>query len=257
MDWLMTVPLWLVVFASCVLAAGYTVLGATGFGAGVVSIPFLAYVLPLSFIVPFMCLVDIVATGFFSLRRRNQVNKAEILGLLPGMLVGMALGVWLLTAAPPRWLLGALGLFIFCYGAYNLALRQPTWRWPAATRLPFGMAGGFFSAVFGSGGPLYAIFFAGRISDKDSLRATIATTITVAVSLRFAGFVGTGLILQPHLLGLALLCLPAVALGFWLGNRVHHRLPREGILKLMSWVLVANGVVLMVRAWDLTKVSGS
>jgi uncharacterized protein len=249
MDWLTEVPLWLVAYASLVLAAGYTVLGATGFGAGVVAIPFLAYVLPLSFIVPFMCLVDIFATGLFSLKNFKEIDRQELGWLLPGMLVGMAAGVWMLLSAPPTWLIGALGLFIFFYGAYNLFVKLGDWRWPAWTRAPFGVAGGLFSAVFGSGGPLYAVFYAGRIFDKGMLRATIAATITVAVALRMVGFLGTGLLAQPRLVGLAVSVVPAVALGFWLGNRLHLRLPREGVLKLVSGVLLVNGVILVVRAW--------
>jgi uncharacterized protein len=240
----------LVIYAVAVFCVAYTVFGATGFGAGVIAVPLLAHVLPLSFIVPLMCIMDFGASAWTGLRNFKEVEKRELGWLLPFMLAGMALGMFFLIAAPAQWLLGALGVFIICYGGYNLFIKLGGLTWSAAARVPFGVVGGVFSATFGIGGPIYAIFLSGRIFDKGVLRATIATVIIVSVALRFGGFWVTGLFMQPRLLMLAALCVPAVMLGLFIGGKLHDRLPRERLLQLISVMLLINGVSLLVRAFS-------
>ncbi len=249
MEWIAQAPWGLVAYVAVVFAVAYTVFGATGFGAGIIAVPLLAHVLPLSFIVPMVCVMDAGASAWTGLRNYREVDRRELGWMLPFMFVGMALGMFFLLNAPSNWLLGALGVFVMCYGGYNLFVKLGGLTWSAKARAPFGMVGGVFSATFGTGGPIYAVFYSGRIADKGVLRATIASTISVSVLLRLGGFVMTGLLLQPRLLMLVALTAPAVMLGLFVGGRLHERLPRDRILQLISVMLLVNGVSLLVRAF--------
>ena len=44
--------------------------------------------------------------------------------------------------------------------------------------------------------------------------------------------------------------LPTMALGLWLGNRLHHALSGRGVLRLIAALLLGNGVALIARALE-------
>ena len=140
------------------------------------------------------------------------------------MLIGIALGATLLLNLPREPALLALGVFATTYGTYVLIGARRLARAPAWLAWPVGVIGGVFSALFGTGGPIYMVFLSARIDDKSALRATSAIVVAVSVWIRVALFIATGLLLNTALLTLVVLLLPVMALGLWLGNRLHHAL---------------------------------
>ena len=69
----------------------------------------------------------------------------------------------------------------------------------------------------------------------------------VSAWLRLAVF-GTAGLMQPTLLLLAAAAIPAMLLGLFLGNRLHHALSGRAVLRLIAGLLVVNGISLVVRA---------
>ena len=231
-----------------IVLLGYVVFGATGFGSSIVSVPGLAHFFPLTFTVALISTTDAFASMSTALRYRRLVAWREFFRLLPAMLIGIALGMTLLLNLPRNPALLALGLFVASYGAYVIVGAPRFTRAPAWLVWPVGVVGGAFSALFGTGGPIYIIFLSARIDDKSALRATSAMVVVVAVWTRLALFIVTGLLLDPTLVTMALLLLPVMVLGLWLGNRLHHALSRGGVLRLIAGLLMINGVALIVRA---------
>ena len=240
-----------VVIAAVTVFIAYIVFGATGFGATVLSVPILAHWLPLTFVVPLVCLFDLAASGSTGARKWREIDRAEFFSLLPYMLIGMVLGMGALVYLPAKWMLGALGVFVLFFGLYNLynlANRKATSRWKPLLGVPFGLIGGIFSAAFGTGGLIYNIYLSRRIESVSTLRSTMATIVSLSALIRFVGFLFGGLLLQPGLLPLAAaLALPMLC-GVWAGHKLHDRLPRERVLQLIAAVLVVNGVMLVLRA---------
>jgi len=234
-----------------IVLVGYTIFGATGFGSNIISVPALAHFFPLTFVVPLATTTDAFAATSTALRLRRLVAWREFAKLLPAMAVGMVLGASLLVNLPRAPALLALGLFATIYGAYVLTGPRVLHVAPAWLVWPVGIVGGIFSALFGSGGPVYMVFLSARIGDKSELRATSAVVVATSVWVRLALFVATGLLLDATLLMLAALLLPVMALGLWLGNRLHHALTGSGVLRLIAIVLLGNGAALIVRAMGL------
>jgi len=160
----------------------------------------------------------------------------------------VAAGITLLVRAPERWLLLVLGCFVLAYAAWGLfgAARQapisPRWAAPA------GAVGGVFTALYGTGGPIYTLYLGRRIAGKSELRATIAMLIFLAGIARLALFTGTGLYAQPGLLRAALFLLPFALVGYAIGNRLHARASTERVRQAVWIVLIAGGAGLTVRA---------
>lgn len=231
-----------------IVLAAYTVFGATGFGSSIIAVPTLAHAFPLTFAVPFVTALDGVATLTASSRQWRDASWPEIRRILPFAFVGIALGATVLVSLPRAPALFALGVFVAGYGL---------WQWLGARRMtkahplwavPIGLAGGVFSVLFGTGGPIYMVYLSARIRDKTPLRATSSVLVTVSVWTRIVVFIATGLLLQAPMLVLAALMVPVMFAGLKLGNRLHHALSAPGVLRLISGVLVANGALLVVRA---------
>jgi len=246
-------PLHVLVAVPLIVLAGYTVFGATGFGSNIISVPALAHFFPLTFVVPLATATDTFAATSTAIRLRKLVAWREFGRLLPAMGIGIALGASVLLNLPRGPALLALGIFAASYGLYVLAGPRSLKVAPDWLVWPVGAMGGIFSALFGSGGPIYMVFLSARIRDKSVLRATSAIVVAVSVWIRLALFVGTGLLLNGPLLMLAVSLLPVMVLGLWLGNRLHHALTGSGVLRLIAAVLLVNGIALVVRALGMSS----
>ena len=240
-------PLTTLLAAAAAVTLAYTVYGLTGFGASIVAIPLLAQFLPLRFAVPMMLLFDLVAGLLLGLKNRRSIDKPEVLRLVPYLLIGMVVGVYLLAHAPERWLLAVLGLFAVLYASWNLLRQQTTSALTVLWAVPAGLLGGAFTAMYGTGGVIYASYLAGRVSDKDVLRASVAALIFGAGWLRLVMFMVSGFYAQHGLLTLALTLLPAAVLGYLMGSRLHARLSGPQAFKAVWLLVCAAGLGLLWR----------
>ncbi len=229
------------------IGLGYTVFGFGGFGANVVALPILAHVMSFRLAVPLLLVLDLLSAALLSARARALIDRAELRRLAPAMLAGMALGLPVLQLAAERWLLLLLGLFVGGFALWSLwgraspAPASPRWAWPA------GVAGGVFSTLFGTGGPIYTLYLARRIVDAPSLRATIGAVILGSALVRLTLFTGGGLLAQPGLPELVLLAVPCALAGHAVGSRLQARLPQAQVRRAIWMLLLASGVSLLVR----------
>ena len=76
-----------------VVALGFGVLGITGFGSALISVPLLAWVWPLEQVVPLVLLLDFVASLVLGGMQWQMIRLRELLGLFAWMLAGVVLGV--------------------------------------------------------------------------------------------------------------------------------------------------------------------
>ena len=100
-----------------------------------------------------------------------------------------------------------------CYAVWSLWGRPPTGPIAPCWSLPLGTVGGVFSALFGTGGPIYTIYLARRIDDKGRLRATISTLIFLSALARLAAFLAAGVYGAAVELLLIALMVPCMLLG--------------------------------------------
>lgn len=241
-------PLVTIVAAALAVTLAYIVFGLTGFGAAIVGVPLLAHVMAIRFAVPMMLVFDLCAGLLLGLRNRRDVDRGELLRIAPFVAVGMILGVTALVRAPERWLLGILGAFVFGYACWSLLQRGAPRPIPARWVAPAGMAGGVFTALYGSGGPIYTVYLARRLGDATRLRATIAVLIFGTAWARLVLFSATGLLFQPSLLNLAVLLLPCAIAGYFIGSHLHRRLEPRHASRAIWILLLASGASLVWRA---------
>ena len=244
-------PLTTLLAAAAIVTLGYTVYGLTGFGAAIVAIPLLAQFFPLRFAVPMLLVFDLFAGLLLGLQHRRQLDKAELLRLLPILAIGMLAGVTLLVQVSERWLLMGLGAFVVAYAVWSLLSRALPAPISSRWAVPAGLIGGAFTALYGTGGPIYTIYLARRLPDKAQLRATIGVLIFCTALIRLVLFTGSGFYTQAGLLPLAFALLPCALVGYLLGSRLHARMPTQRALQAVWALLIAGGTGLLLRAFAM------
>jgi uncharacterized membrane protein YfcA len=245
---LIDLPTSTLLLAATIVTLGYVVYGLTGFGSSIIAVPLLALFFPLRFAVPMMLVFDLLTGLLLGLRHRRDLSRPELLRLLPIVAVGMVAGVTLLVQVEERWLLLGLGCFVVAYAAWSLLTRAlPT---PVSARwaVPAGLVGGAFTALYGTGGPIYTIYLARRLPDKVVLRATIGVLIFCTALIRLVLFTGSGFYQQAGLLPLAFALLPCAVIGYLIGSRLHARMSTRRAVQAVWVLLVGGGTSLIWRA---------
>lgn len=196
-----------------------------------------------------MVMIDICGSLYLGNKSSSNANMKELKWLFPFTLVGIVVGGLVLLNAPSAPLLITLGVFAAMNGARvlwqrNRELHQAINKWWA---MPFGFFGGIFTALFATGGAIYASYLALRIADPKALRATMAFAILILTFLRLCLMIATGLLLSWPVFGLALSLMPAMFFGIWIGTHVHSKLSSTSMRIVYGSILLFSGTTLLIR----------
>ena len=244
-----TLSPWLWIAAPLAIVFAYTIFGISGFGSTIIAVPILAHWLPVTYLVPLMVLLDMSAAILIGSKSREHVSREEIKRLVPVMFVGFVLGVTLLVKVDPDTLRVALGLFAVAVGVHgivNPVLHSTISKWWS---IPAGLVGGSIATVFGAGGPIYATYLGGRLHDKNQVRSTVSTLISISAFSRAVLYAIGGLLLHWTIFaGMAVLA-PFVWLGLKAGSRIHTGLTQAQMRRVVGLLLVGTGGSLLLHVF--------
>jgi len=231
---------------AAILAVAYLVRGAAGFGSGLVAVPLLTLMLPLSIVVPLVVLLDYIAALSQGLGNRKSILWKEILPLIPFSLIGVMTALYFLSLWEALLLSKALGIFIILFALYTLSGYRPRNVVARGWVVLAGISGGMIGTLFGTPSPFYASYFNGRELEKDAFRATFATTILLDGAGRLVGYTTSGLF-TPELLTLAAAALPIMGVFLFIGGHIHTRLTQAEFQRAICMLLIVSGMVLIMK----------
>lgn len=226
----------------------YTTEAMTGFGSLVIALSLSALVLPLEVLMPVLVPLNLVLSGYLTLRYRRLVHWRLLLtGILPMMALGTLAGFVLRPALGPgaQWLFGALVVAFSVRELWRLRRARPAAaHGPLWSRFWMLMAG-LTHGLFASGGPLLVYALGGVQLDKSRFRATLVLVWFSLNLLLTVGFLLNGALRAqwPHLLALV----PVVLVGIVLGEALHHRVDEHRFRQVLFSVLLVAGLALLVR----------
>ena len=238
-------PEMLICFTTLLFA--YIVFGMAGFGSALIATPVLAMYLPLNMIVPILALIDLTAAVLNLLKDGKKANYQEIKWIIPLMVVGSLIGAAILLKTRPDILVLLLGIFVIFYVLHAFFSKQKKSPFSKVLVVPFSLIGGIFSALFGSGGFIYAMYLSSRIHDKQQFRITQMTLIGFSTLTRVIIFLIMGVYLNVDILLIALVFSPAMLVGTWLGRHITLKISREMFLKIINIVILVSGIALLYR----------
>ena len=235
-----------VVLSVTIIFIAYAVKGLSGFGSGLIAIPLLAFMFPLSFIVPVLGLLSYSGTIMQSFHLRKQVLWRDILPLIPFSLFGIVIAVWLLVNVDSNSLVMALGVFVLLYSIYSLlpsSVHAGGRRWAVLA----GLGGGMVGALFGTGGPFYVVYLKMRQLNKNQFRATIATIFLFDGGARMTSYALSGLFTE-RVLWMVLILLPVLFAGMYVGHHLHIKFDQKLFNRVISVLLMVSGVMLIYKS---------
>lgn len=238
------------------LAAFCTGFGKAGFaGLGFLSVPLMMMVVDKAPVVlgmwlPVLIVCDVLAISHFPNERRWDIVGR----LLPGSVVGILIGVFVIAAIPSPLLKLGIGISAVTFVALQLCRswfasraerRSDGWRpgWPASSVV--GLAAGFCTAVAHAAGVIINMFLLPqRLSPQDFV-GTAARYFFIVNTAKVPFFVH-GELITPATLKATLWLLPIAPAAAWLGARVNRRLTSETFNRVMYVLVIVAGVKLIV-----------
>ncbi|EKT53086.1 sulfite exporter TauE/SafE family protein [Providencia sneebia] len=235
----------LICFSTLLLA--YLVFGMAGFGSALIATPVLAMYLPLNMIVPILALIDLTAALINLIKDGKKADYQEIKWIIPLMVVGSLIGAAILLKTRPDILVLLLGIFVIFYVVNSLFSKNKNTQFSKVFVVPFSLIGGIFSALFGSGGFIYAMYLSSRIADKQSFRITQMTLIGFSTLTRVIIFLVMGVYVNIDILLMALAFSPAMLIGIFIGRHITLKISRESFLKIINVIILISGIMLLYR----------
>ena len=233
-------------YSAAVLFLAYLVRGIAGFGSGLIAVPLLTLVSPVTSVVPVVVALDYVGSASQSVRNLRDIAWREQVVLVPFMLIGIIGGLYLITELPTWVLAKTLGVFVISFGIYQLLPARPA-RSSRLAAIYCGILGGLIGTLFGTGGPLYAIYLNLRGLDKSAFRATFALNFLIDGGVRLIAYAVMGL-LDRRTLAHVLVALPIVAAGLYAGGHIQTGLSQRTFVQLIAMLLLASGIALLLRS---------
>ena len=135
---------------------GFYVQTVIGFAGSLIALPILLFAMELPDAISYISIFYLFSSVFLITKEWKNIDKQIILKLALASIVGVTLGVLVLTFSKPLLLKKGLGVFILLYVAYVFIGKRKI-DLNKGGIFSFGVLGGFFSGVFSTGGPLYVM----------------------------------------------------------------------------------------------------
>jgi uncharacterized membrane protein YfcA len=177
---------------------------------------------------------------------RRSIEPARLFPFAIGGLIGIPIGVALLTHVDTRGLKGALGVFLVVYGTYALvAPRLPEIRGGGRVAdAAVGFVGGVLGGLGGYSGVLPTIWTQLRGWRKDVARGVFQPFILMAHMVTLV-LVGIAAMDSGGAL-MTLAAVPALYAGASIGWRIYGRLDDRRFRQVLALLLVGSGLTLVL-----------
>jgi uncharacterized protein len=222
---------------------------AFGFGEALIAVPLLAFCIPLEVAAPLVVLVSITIAGIVVVQDWDKIHLRSASWLVVATLLGIPLGLLLLTSSHQRIVKGGLGVILITFSTYSLIgrtaleLKRDSRGW----LLVCGFCAGVLGGAYGMNGPPLVIYGAMRRWSAQHFRATLQGYFLPASIIGMMGYWLAGLWV-PAVTHYYLLSVPLTLLGVFIGRVINHRMRVETFLKYIYLGLVGIGTLLLVQA---------
>ncbi|HSK24057.1 MAG TPA: sulfite exporter TauE/SafE family protein [Egicoccus sp.] len=232
------------VLVALILFAGALTRAFLGFGDAVVAMPLLALAaVDLQLAVPVVGLGGVLIT-LMTVRPRMDVERGILGRLLAGTLVGLPVGVLLVTRLPERPLKATLGVMLLAYGVTMLLRPHLRRRLPARWATAFGIAAGALGGAYNLNGVPVAVFGTLQNWDPERFRGTLQAYFGVS-SLLVALGQGAGGLWSWEVARLLAVAAPGMLLAMPLGRALHRRVTARAFLRAVFGTIALLGLVLL------------
>ncbi|WP_313368182.1 sulfite exporter TauE/SafE family protein [Sphingobacterium mizutaii] len=218
-----------------------------GFGEALIAVPFFLLFLPVDVAVPLAVMLSIVIALVVVIQDHKKIHFHSAKWLIIYAVLGLPLGILILTYANETIVKTGLGLLIILYSLYSLyftknkALEEDNKFWLFVC----GFLSGVFGGAYGLNGPPLVVYGNLRQWSAKHFRATLQAYFLPVSLLSVVGYYSKGLIttqVNIYFLYSLITTIPAIFLGRYL----NHKLKDGAFFKYVYWGLMLISVVLIV-----------
>jgi uncharacterized membrane protein YfcA len=173
----------------------------------------------------------------------HNIEKKIILKLAITSVIGVILGIVVLTYSQPIILKKALGVFILMYVVY-VTFGKNKIKLNRGGIISFGVLAGFFSGVFSTGGPLYVMCIENTVKEVKAFRATMIGVLGLVTITRVPALAVSGILNFSHL-KMSLLVFPVFLFAQFLGKRTFKKIDGKAFKKFLMILLCISGIILI------------
>lgn len=222
---------------------GFFIQTIIGFAGALIALPILLLAMPLPEAIAYISIFYFISTPVFVYREWNNMDKAILQKLALSSIVGVIIGIVILSYGQPLILKKALGIFIILFVIHSLRVTKQV-KQVSKMEYTFGFLGGFFSGVFSTGGPLYVMVVKNVTPDVKTFRATMFGVLGLVTMVRLP-VLALGGILTVYQLYNSLLVLPFFIMALVLGKKAYLKIDELLLKKIILGLLFISGVTLL------------
>lgn len=237
----------LVIAVLGVLAAS-VLRGFTGFGFGLAAVPLLSLALPPTKVVPFVTVLQVLV-GLSGVRAAWPITDwRAVLGLAPGLVLGIPIGLLILIEVPPNGVRLTIGLLIAVSVVVLWRRLQLPPRPSRGVTLAAGMVSGVMNGLASMGGAPVVVYLLAGSRGAAVVRASSIVYFLCAAVITAIPMAARGLLDREVLLW-SVASIPVLlagsALGGWAFDRAppqYHRLTSLVVLSLLAAALIGRSL---------------
>ncbi len=221
----------------------------TGFGFALVAVPLLALVVEPVPAVVATTVASLMISAAVIRDDWEYVRWREVVVFTLSGIVGMPLGLWVLTQVPARLLTAVIAVVLLISTA--LVASGATLRTSRATEVGVGVTSGALLTSTGMNGPPLVVSFQAMGMPPRPFRGTLSTVFLAQGLAAVALLVAGGQVAGEALIAAAI-SVPMLLAGWVVGNRVFHRLdPVRFRLIVLVMLVITAAVAPMQAAFNL------
>ena len=232
-----------VILASGVL--GSIVMTVCGFGLGGVVMAIWPYLMLYSQSVAISGLCGLTTALIVVFTNFKYISFKKLLPCLAAGLVDAGIAVVLSVCAAEKIMTRSLGAALLALSCYSIFLGGRIHiRATPLNGMIAGTLGGILSGLFSVGGPPIAIYMLSAADSNDEYRATLNAHfcgITIfATFMRYKSGIVT-----VDTIKIWMIILAALALGYYIGNKIFHKLDADKLRKIVYAYLALSGLTML------------
>lgn len=222
---------------------------AMGFGDAMVAIPLLALRVDLETAVPLVVLVSVFIALFILAQDWRKAVWGSVGALLPAAMVGIPIGLWLLTWGNDRVIRIVLGVVIIFFASACLILKNGVvlrsknraWEWL------FGVVSGTMGGAYGMSGPPIVVYGTLRQWTAPQFRASmqgyfLPVSLFILASQLWAGLWNWPLVMM------FFQCVPVATAAVLIGRALNTRMDGPSFVRYAHMGLIIVGGAILLQS---------
>jgi uncharacterized membrane protein YfcA len=222
-----------------ILTAGF-IQGLTSFGFALISMPFLARIIPLQEAVPIVVLLSLCTNIVVLMNSRKHVDIKKIWILIISSLIAAPLGTYLLIYLNANLLKVFTGILIITFSVILLIGKSYPVRNEKIAFVPVGIMSGLLNGSISMSGPPVALFLSNQSVSKDKFRANLTAYAIILNIITICTYIYSGLLTQ-EVIKFTTWFVPRRFVGVFRGTKAIKKLDDGLFRKLALSIIIISG----------------